>query len=167
MRDALIRATQAAIRQVDHLRFFATERGFHGRFYCALQTQLDQEGILTDGRILEMEYQKSGRHGLTQRPDIVLHVPAEAGRSVRDNNFAVWALKFRADEGDARDDFRKLNEMFEHLRYPCGFFINIDSTDPKFRHYTGAFPDRVLALAVRRGLDGVEVSWQVPAEHRE
>lgn len=109
MRDALIRATEAAIHQVGHPRFFATERGFHGRFYYALQTQLDQEGILTEGRILEMEYQKSGRHGLTQRPDIVLHVPAEPGTSVQDNNFAVWALKFRASEGDARDDFRKGN----------------------------------------------------------
>ena len=34
-----IRATEAAIREVGHPRFFLTERGFHGRFYCALQAQ--------------------------------------------------------------------------------------------------------------------------------
>lgn len=161
MRDALIRATEAAIRQVGHPRFFATERGFHGRFYCALQGQLDQEGILIDGRILEMEHQKSSRHGLTQRPDIVLHVPAEeSGMSVQDNNFAVWALKFRANEGDARDDFRKLNEMFKYLHYPFGFFLNIDSNDPMLQHYTGDFHDRMFAVAARRERDEVLVNWQ-------
>ena len=161
MRDALMRATDAAIRQVDHPRFFATERGFHGRFYCALQATLDQENILVEGKILEMEYQKSGRHKLTQRPDIVLHVPVEeSGMSVQDNNFAVWALKFRADEANARDDFRKLDEMFHYLRYPVGFFLNIGSGDPMLQHYAGDYRDRVLAVAVRRERDGVLVNWQ-------
>lgn len=160
MRNVLVRATEAAIYEVTHPRFFATERGFHGRFYCSLQAQLDQEGILIDGRILEMEYQKSGRHGLTQRPDIVLHAPAEeSGASVRDNNFAVWALKFRANEGDACDDFRKLNEMFEYLHYPLGFFLNIESDETMLQHYIGDFRDRLVAVAVRRGREGVTVNW--------
>lgn len=52
---------------------------------------------MTNGAILEMEYQKSSRHGLGQRPDIVFHIPAEHSReSVQANNFAVWALPHRS-----------------------------------------------------------------------
>jgi hypothetical protein len=49
MREALINATEAAIRAVDTTRFFRTERGFHGRFYCAIQEQLDHRlcGVLS------------------------------------------------------------------------------------------------------------------------
>lgn len=161
MRDALIRATEAAIRQVDDSRFFATERGFHGRFYCALQAQLERQDILVDGRILEMEYQKSARHQIGQRPDIVLHVPAEqSGMSVEDNNFAVWALKFKANEKEAREDFRKLDEMFEYLHYPLGFFMNIASSDPLHRFYDGRYRDRLFAVAARREESGIVSNWQ-------
>ncbi|MEX2493215.1 MAG: hypothetical protein WD425_15795 [Nitrospirales bacterium] len=94
MREALITATEAAIRAVGAARFFETERGFHGRFYCALQAELDRAGLIANGAILEMEYQKSERHDMVQRPDIVFHIPAEhSGAGARAYNFAVWALK--------------------------------------------------------------------------
>src|SRR5438046_22571 len=109
MRELLISATEAAIRSVDAVRFFQTARGFHGRFYCALQGQLDRLGLMSGGAILEMEYQKSARHGLGQRPDIIFHIPAEHSQAaVQANNFAVWALKRRASSADAHDDFVKL-----------------------------------------------------------
>ncbi len=77
-----------------------------------------------------MEYQKSFRHGMSQRPDIVLHVPAEdSGACVVDNNRAVWALKRHATQAGARADFEKLEEMFKRLRYPFGIFVNIDAKD--------------------------------------
>src|SRR3546814_9083523 len=85
MRRTLINATETAIRAVDAARFFKTERGFHGRFYCALQEQLGQAGLMVNGAILEMEYQKSTRHDLSQRPDIVLNIPAEhSGEAVQE-----------------------------------------------------------------------------------
>lgn len=97
VRDILIRATEDAIRSVDAARFFQTERGFHGRFYCTLQHQLERAGLIANNAILEMEYQKSQRHGTSQRPDIVFHIPAEYSHAlVTENNFAVWALKRRA-----------------------------------------------------------------------
>jgi hypothetical protein len=106
MRDALIATPEAAIRAVDAARFFQTERGFHGRFHCALQEQLDRTDLMTNGAILEMEYQKSRRHGLTQRPDIAFHIPAEHfGAFVHANNFAVWALTRRASIMRAQLDF--------------------------------------------------------------
>src|SRR5690349_21340233 len=97
-RDTVIDATISAIKNVRNPRFLATERGFHGAFYCALFSFLKKKGIITDRVILEMEYQKSTRHATKQRPDIILHIPREisGSKSTRTNNFAVWALKRRA-----------------------------------------------------------------------
>jgi choline dehydrogenase-like flavoprotein len=156
MRDLLISATEAAICNVDATRFFQTERGFHGRFYCALQEQIDHAGLIANGAILEMEYQKSARHGLGQRPDIIFHIPAEHSHAaVNANNFAVWALKRRASAADARNDFVKLDQMFDTLHYRRGFFVNIDATDPMREHYTGIHGDRLVTVAV--SLDGAHV----------
>jgi hypothetical protein len=160
MRKVLIDITEAAIRAVDAPRFFRTERGFHGRFYCALQEQLDQAGLIANGTILEMEYQKSRRHGLSQRPDIVLHIPAEYSRaSVQENNFAVWALKHRASRAEACADFARLDEMFEVLKYPFGFFLNIDSADPMRQHYSGAYGERLATVAAHLSAGDVRTHW--------
>ncbi len=160
MRQALINATESAIRAVDAARFFQTEREFHGRFYCALQEQLEREGLLANGAILEMEYQKSSRHDLSQRPDIVFHIPAEySSATVQENNFAVWALKRRASPAKAKSDFVLLDEMFQLLHYPIGFFLNIDSTDPMLQHYQGAFPDRLAAIAAQLSDGQTTVCW--------
>jgi hypothetical protein len=95
--EAIKDATDSALRMVDAPRFLRTERGFQGRFYCALQKTLEERGLLQGERILEMEDQKSTRHGLAQRPDIILHVPAEGSNApVFENNVAVWALKRKA-----------------------------------------------------------------------
>lgn len=163
MHTVLIEATESAIRAVDAERFFQTERGFHGRFYCALQTELDRAGLLSKGAILEMEYQKSARHGLTQRPDIIFHIPVEhSGAGVAENNYAVWALKRRATPADAQDDFIKLDQMFSFLNYPLGFFVNIDATDPMRQHYSGEYGTSLATVATR--LAGGEVSfiWDLP-----
>jgi hypothetical protein len=164
MRQALINATEAAIRAVDAARFFQTERGFHGRFYCALQEQLDQAGLMINGAILEMEYQKSRRHDLTQRPDIVFHIPAEySGATVQENNFAVWALKRRASAVKAKSDFDLLDEMFQALHYPLGFFLNIDSVDSMRQHYNGAYGSRLVTVAAQLSDGQVSLHW-VPAD---
>lgn len=160
MRDALITATEEAIRSVGAARFVQTERGFHGRFYCALQAQLEKTDLMVDGAILEMEYQKSRRHDLTQRPDIIFHIPTEHSHShVKANNFAVWALKRQATVADAQADFRKLDQMFDNLCYPLGFFVNIDTTDPMRAHYTGAHSDRLMTVAASLTSAQAEVHW--------
>ena len=164
MREILIAATEAAIRSVDAARFFQTERGFQGRFYCALQAELDRAGLIANGAILEMEYQKSTRHGLGQRPDIVFHIPAEhSGAGVGANNFAVWALKRQATVAEARDDFDKLDQMFNALEHPLGFFVNIDATDPMREHYTGPHRPRLAAVAAQLFGIQVNVHW-APAD---
>ncbi|MGY0613418.1 hypothetical protein [Luteimonas sp. A501] len=166
MREVLVAATEAAIRSVDATRFFRTERGFHGRFYCALQAELDRAGLIADGAILEMEYQKSARHELWQRPDIIFHIPVEHSHAnVKANNFAVWALKRQASVAEARDDFEKLDQMFDTLHYPLGFFVNVDAIDPMREHYKGANRSRLAAVAaVAASLDGeqIGVHWAQP-----
>jgi hypothetical protein len=149
MRPELIAATDAALRQAAVRRFLRTERGFHGRFYAALYQELDARGLLVGGRLLEMEYQKSSRHEMSQRPDIVFHVPAEeAGAGVDENNIAVWALKRRATSKDAVEDFRKLDEMFRGLNYPVGIFVNIDAQRHMAHLYQGQYGERIEAVAV-------------------
>ena len=159
MRDGLIRATDAAIRAVAHPRFFDTELAFHGAFYHALQLELDQARIQPAGSILEIEHQKSKRHGIRQRPDIILHVPAVRGVSVKNNNYAVWALKSRASVKKAQADFVLLDEMFKELDYPLGFFINIGSLDPMLQHYNGKHHDRIVAVAATYDNGEPNVRW--------
>jgi hypothetical protein len=143
-----IRATVSALRYVRNPRFLATERGFHGAFYCALRTALMRRGMLWNGRILEMEYQKSDRHGIFQRPDIIYHVPVEeSGARVEENNLAVWAIKHRGSATAASEDFEKLDWICHRLRYPLAIFINVGTSRTHLREYCGEFPDRVHAFA--------------------
>lgn len=165
--DELIAATDEALREVAELRFLRTERGFHGRFYCALHQVLEKKGLLKNGCILKMEYQKSDRHGTSKRPDIVLHVPVEeSGARVDENNYAVWALKRRATKSEANDDFEKLDIMFGTLCYPLGLFINIDAKRHLAASYRGRFPERLCTVAV--WLDGtVHTNWGAPSRAPE
>ncbi len=163
MKKKIINATIEALKSIRQARFFQTERGYHGTFYCDLHKALDASGILKEEALLEMEYQKSERHGIYQRPDIILHIPAELhGISVQDDNFAVWALKHSASLAEAVKDFGKLNEMFDRLHYPLGFFINVNSTKHHLNHYTGRYLDRIHAFSVKLVGGEVEIihaSW--------
>jgi len=142
----IIAATRAAIASVRNARYLATERGYHGAFYCALRTELERQGLLSQERILEMEYQKSRmRHGVIQRPDIIFHIPTEISQQpAARNNFAVWALKFRGSKSAAIEDFRNLDEMCERLCYPLAFFVNIASNKTHLEAYTGRYSDRSI-----------------------
>jgi hypothetical protein len=143
-----VHGTIAAIKTVINPRYLATERGYQGAFYCALRSSLEQMGILSEKCILEMEYQKSAKHGISQRPDIVFHIPTEISRaSVRKNNFAVWALKLNASTTDARDDFDKLDEMCGELRYSLAIFVNIASSTTHLKLYRGKYHERIHAFS--------------------
>ena len=79
--------------------------------------------------------------------------------SVKDNNHAVWALKWRASVKKAQADFVLLDEMFEALNYPLGFFINIGSLDPMHQHYYGKHRDRIVAVAATHDDGKPNVRW--------
>ena len=156
----LLSATHWALSQIKHPRFFSTERGYQGLFAHKLQTVLEQNELLIDPWILEQEYPKRLQHGTRQRPDIILHIPAEVtGDELDRNNLAVWALKLRADEARALDDFRKLDEMISILRYRYAFFINIDGDDTHAQYYSCRFKSKIFFAAVKL-LDGrPKVFW--------
>ncbi|MFC2077968.1 hypothetical protein ACFLTM_04090 [Candidatus Bipolaricaulota bacterium] len=149
MERLVIQATTEALLSVRNQRFFKSERGYQGRFYCCLQAELEKHGFLQDDDIIEMEYQKGERHDLGQRPDIIFHVPAEISRApVTENNYAVWALKIGANARKAKEDFDKLDQMFSRLHYPLGIFINIGSEKHHLDAYDGPYAERIHAFAV-------------------
>lgn len=173
MTDQIIEATIEAVGSVMHPRLFESERGYHGQFYYELQRVLEGKGLWPD-YLLEMEYQKSARHGLSQRPDIVFHIPQKVhGGRVEEHNWAVFELKRKASNRTASDDFEKLDDMIARLSYRLAIFINIASAMHRLDQYQGPHRDRVHALAVQRVENALLVKHacfrgdQLVEEHRE
>lgn len=143
-----------ALKHMDSPRFFKTERGFQGRFACALYEILNKRQIFPDDTIVEEEYQKRIEpHRTSLRPDLIIHVPFEAGHSSsrKENNFVVFAFKRQASKDDAKDDFEKLDTIFRELEYPLGIFINIDGRSEVFLDkYSGSFKNRIHEFCIRQ-----------------
>jgi len=149
MLDLIIESTVFALTAIKAPRFFKSERGYQGIFYCKLYEKFENLGLVTEDQIIEMEYQKSGRHGLSQRPDIIFHIPVDhSGGDIVENNFAVWALKARASAVEAQKDFEKLDQMFEFLNYPLGFFVNVNTEQHHLNLYKGNYKDRLVGFSV-------------------
>lgn len=159
-KEKIILATIKALKSVNHVRLFQTERGYQSAFCTELKQALNEYGVLNiTGILLEAEYQKAGiRHHIIQRPDIVLHIPTEvSGMSVTSDNYAVWAFKRRACASDAQEDFGKLNDMFRILNYQMGFFINIASNQHRLNLMTSTasqYRNRIYTFAVKLNGDG-------------
>lgn len=155
-KQIILDATKFAINLIHNKRFFNTERGYQGALFCHLHQYLLEKGLISEDVILEMEYQKSTRHNVTQRPDIILHIPVEiSGADIHENNFAVWALKRESSSNKAREDFSKLDIMFGELNYPIGIFINISAQETMLEEYKGNFKDRIYAFSIHRGDNGL------------
>ena len=125
-RDALLRCVRESLAAITAPRLFETERGYQGQLVAQLHARLR----LHKPAIVEQEYQKqAGLHGLTIRPDIIIHEPfdQELHQARADGNFAVMELKRRSTAAGARNDFRSLRLMLNVLRYRLGIFINIDA----------------------------------------
>jgi hypothetical protein len=141
--ELIIETIIEALKHMDSPRFFKTERGFQGRFACALYERFDAKKIFQDDTIIEEEYQKKiDLHGTKLRPDLIVHVPVESSHSSSrtENNFVVFAFKKQANKDRAKEDFEKLNELFEKLKYPLGIFININGRSEIFlNRYSGLF----------------------------
>lgn len=138
-----------ALRGVTAPRFFETERGYQGELLARLHAALPEIG-LPGGVIVEQEYQKRFKeHGITVRPDIIIHVPTPEGHNRRKGNFVVFELKRRATLDNAQEDFGSLDAVIRALDYPLGVFVNIDSDDTHARLYQGAYGERIHFFAVR------------------
>jgi hypothetical protein len=148
--------TLSVLHSVNALRFWRTERGFHGEFHAILRSHLKMARIIRgDCPLLEQEYQKSGRHDTNQRPDSVLHIPAEDyNLSESEGNFAVWAFKYNASEPGAKEDLSKLEGMISGLRYQIGFFINIQARNTYVRFRPTRLGRRLVCIATWRDDNG-------------
>jgi hypothetical protein len=77
-------------------------------------------------------------------------VPFEAGHAQKrwEDNFVVFAFKKNADKDTAKDDFEKLDIMFKELKYPIGFFININGyPNISLENYEGNYKNRIHELS--------------------
>jgi len=136
-----------ALTACAHPRFFESERGFQGQLLVELTGRIH----LPDQAIIEQEYQKRlDAHGLTIRPDIVIHEPYDSARhaSRATGNIAVVELKLRASAQQAAADFQSLAAMLRMLRYPVGIFVNIGSAETHVELVPQEARGRIVSFAV-------------------
>lgn len=155
-REDLIGAFHAALASIVEPRFFETERGFQG----ALLGELHRRVPLAAGTVIEQEYQKRLLvHGISQRPDIIIHEPFDPSRhrEPSEGNYAVLEIKRRSTERQATLDFEKLRVMTEVLDYPLAVFVNIDSADTYVEVSPPELREHLVCFAVFRGHTGTEV----------
>jgi len=125
----LIRAATDALKSITAPRFFRSERGFQGEFHVKLEELLRGKGLIPNHAIIEEEYQKTiPNHGISHRPDLIMHIPFDAGltRSRKEGNFVAFEFKLHGSRLDAIDRFIKLNDYLTILNYPLGVFVNIN-----------------------------------------
>lgn len=168
----IVNRTIAALRQITVPRYFRTERGFVPEFYCQLTRQLEQVDLFPEHTILETEVQKNraAHYGLTQRPDLLIHIPIETGltQNANENNFVVFAFKLGGNPARVQSDYDKLEEMFQHLNYATGIFINIGAYPNTYLDtYNGNFRNRIheLSIATENGQTRVRHAFFIDGVH--
>lgn len=149
-RDIFLEHLTNALCAITTPRFYETERGFQGELLVGLQRMIPV-GLLPNQAILEQEYQKRLRvHGLTIRPDIIIHEPFDPSRhlSRRDGNIAVIELKRAATVDRAAADVESLVQMLEILDYPLAIFLNIASDVTHADVVPVEWRERIICFAV-------------------
>ena len=156
-KEEFLAALHSAILSITEPRYFESERGFQGALIAQLEMRL--AGLsFADKPIIEQEYQKTfPAHGITIRPDILLHVPFERGETQNrwEGNFVALELKLRASAKDADDDFSSLSLLALKLSYPLTIFLNIDSSETYFKQCPAEIAQQTVCCAVR--LEGSQV----------
>jgi len=128
-----LRCIIEALKQIRSQRYFNSERGFGGQLQANLERLLKENNVIPDEAIVEEEYQKrKDDHNMTYRPDIIVHIPFEAGltRTRKEGNFIAFELKLRANEKAASYVFDKLSTYLKKLNYELGIFVNISGEKP-------------------------------------
>ena len=149
----IIEMVITALKRINSPRFYKTERGFQGRLTSVLNKIQDEQHIFPDGTIIEEEYQKKLEpHGMTQRPDIIIHDPIETGHSNnrKENNYVVFALKLNKKKNEVMKDYKKLDEVIEKLNYQFGIFININSINSFLGEYQGPNKDKLHEFCIKQ-----------------
>ncbi|MEZ2346991.1 hypothetical protein [Terriglobus sp. RCC_193] len=132
-------------------RFYETERGYQGALVAQLTAHLDWAQF-SGTPIVEQEYQKTlPKHGITIRPDVIIHVPVVPGHPEHrtQGNFVAFELKRRASTADAVADYESLRLLARKLAYPLTIFINLDSEVDHREQCPPDIQDQTVSIAVR------------------
>jgi hypothetical protein len=80
MNQDLICTIANALKSVKNTRFFTSERGFQGQFHAELENLFRERDLIPNQAIIDEEYQKTiPNHGISHRPDLIIHIPFENG----------------------------------------------------------------------------------------
>ena len=160
---------RSALEKITDKRYFKTERGYQAQLYAELYCTGRIPQIFHDA-IMESEYQKAQvKHNTRIRPDIIIHIPLESGRSNNrcEGNYCAIAIKGDATPGGAKEDFDKLDELFDKLNYGLGIFLNVDSEKTFYDDYKGTHRDKLHCYAVKLDDTGVRIFKQDKDGYRE
>ena len=148
--EHLVGIFREALAAIQEPRLFETERGYQGALLAEIHQRLVHAGLPGDP-IIEQEYQKTlPHHGITIRPDLIIHVPFKRGLNRRtEGNFAAVEIKLRATRADADEDFRSLETLHSTLAYPLTIFLNIDSSSTHADRCPKSIAGQTVCFAVR------------------
>lgn len=150
--DLFLNEFRDSLESINEKHFFSREMGYQGKLLPELEKRIHIKKIFLGSIIVEQEYQKTLKnHGINIRPDLIIHVPYmdKIHPSRRYGNYVVIQLKLCASEKKAKEDFRKMNLMFNKLDYPLGIFLNINSDKTFFDSYSGDNKERLHCFAVK------------------
>lgn len=150
---AIIQEVINSIKSINTERYFRTERGYQTEFYSILSNNIAGKNIFPQHTILEAEVQKKNlaHYGVTQRPDLLIHIPIETGitENANENNFVNFAFKLNGNVAASTEDFNKLDEMFQLLNYELGIYINIGHYPEIYLDsYNGEYKDRIHEFSI-------------------
>ncbi len=124
-----IAAVEDALGAIDEPRFFKTERGYQGELLAELRARLKKARFPGDP-VVEQEYQKRLKpHGLKIRPDLIIHIPFERGKTEARTEGNFVAIEIKRDKSDVETAFENLRLIRDKLHYPLTIFIMVDSEE--------------------------------------
>lgn len=153
MREMVLAALRESMQKILDPRFYETERGYQGALVAQLTMHLEFADF-NGHPIIEQEYQKTlPNHGITIRPDVIVHIPfsKEWAADRTHGNVVAIELKRRATNSDAVADFQSLSLLAHHLAYLLMIFINIDSADNHHRNCPPYIEEQTVCFAARLG----------------
>lgn len=155
--NALLDAVTASLEAITSPHYYEDERGFQGQFYAQLFLRLP-ELLLPEHALLREEYQKRARlHGLTIRPDIILHEPFNRLRHANreQGNLMVVELKRRANAKSAGEAITSLAKMLHILKYRLGVLVNVDSASTWSELVPLEHRSKIACVAISLAPDGL------------
>jgi hypothetical protein len=163
----------ASLAKIKDPTLFADERGYQGELKSRLDRELAlgiQEDDFAAPQVRE-EYQKRAElHGITLRPDIIIHVPYERGVSPtrKHDNYMVILLKRAAGRTKALKNFQSLETICSVLEYPVGVSINVSRSDlwlPEFpTEIPSSFTLHEIAVSLVDGKPEIQIASRSPAK---